>query len=58
MTSSFGFEPSQDTGMTPPGWLATRVPLTLLMDLACIEEPTYPAELGAAFARETTGSSA
>ena len=35
-----------------PRWLSLGVPLTLLLDLACLAEPGYPAILGQALARE------
>ncbi len=35
-----------------PRWLSLGVPLTLLIDLACLAEPGYPAILGQALARE------
>jgi hypothetical protein len=35
-----------------PSWLSIGVPLTLLLDLACLPEPGYPAILGQALARE------
>ena len=35
-----------------PRWLSVGVPLTLLLDLACLTEPGYPAILGQALARE------
>lgn len=35
-----------------PRWLSLGVPLTLLIDIACLAEPGYPAILGQALARE------
>ena len=36
-----------------PRWLSLGVPLTLLLDLACLAEPGYPVILGQALARES-----
>ena len=44
--------PEQRDGAKPPQWLRVGVPLTLLLDLACLPEPGYPAILGEALARE------
>ena len=44
--------PEQTGGAEPPQWLRTGVPLTLLLDLACLSEPGYPVILGQALARE------
>ena len=35
-----------------PAWLRTGVPLTLLLDVACLSEPHYASILGQALARE------
>jgi hypothetical protein len=37
---------------TAPAWLRTGVPLTLLLDVACLSEPHYATILGQALARE------
>ncbi len=41
----------------PPGWLRSDVPLTLLLDLACLKHVGYPEMLGQALAREAPGPS-
>lgn len=35
-----------------PTWLTSGVPLTLLMDLACMRDDGYPEALGRALAQE------
>ena len=52
--SGFGV-PEQGGGAEAPRWLSAGVPLTLLLDLACLVEPGYPAILGEALAREGAG---
>ena len=37
---------------TTPAWLRTGVPLTLLLDVACLRQPQYAEILGRALARE------
>ena len=41
-----------------PAWLRAGVPLSLLLDLACLEEPGYPVILGQALAREGAAADA
>ena len=43
--SGFGV-PEQGGGAEAPRWLSVGVPLTLLLDLACLAEPGYPTILG------------
>jgi hypothetical protein len=45
-----------ETGLPvlPPGWLRSDVPLTLLLDLACLKHVGYPEMLGEALAREAS----
>lgn len=42
-------------GSASPAWLRTGVPLTLLLDVACLAEPHYAEILGQALAREGAG---
>lgn len=35
-----------------PAWLRTGIPLTLLLDVACLNQPQYAEILGRALARE------
>ena len=52
--SGFGV-PELGDGAAAPDWLRVGVPLTLLLDLACLAEPGYPTILGEALAREGAG---
>jgi hypothetical protein len=52
MTYSALGVPGPKEGAEAPQWLRVGVPLTLLLDLACLSEPGYPAILGQALARE------
>lgn len=51
--SGFGVSEAADQ---VPAWLRVGVPLTLLLDLACLAEPGYPTILGEALAREGAGA--